>query len=300
MASSFLIPVRNKYKSEGLIFSQRCSSTQRYKNSVNCPKAFTTSTKVKEKLGLNPIKKVNLITRKIVVNHIDRMNKKFIKQMEEIHSNRNEIKRIIDEEGGHEKELFYHKLYKKKCDVKEKNFSYYRRELDKANDSYARTAMLNRMIEENKKKNKEEENVNNSEEEEKVDTITNTNTNEGEIKEIINYMNELDYEKYLKDREIREALNVIKSKMEKEAQEKEENNEEEKTNDNNEENANKEEEKQKNESDNNKTDDTDKKEDEQKQVALPIIDKEKEKLKEKINEYHFVEKIAQEPVRKSI
>ena len=298
MASSFLIPVRNKYKSEGLIFSQRCSSTQRYKNSVNCPKAFTTSTKVKEKLGLNPIKKVNLITRKIVVNHIDRMNKKFIKQMEEIHSNRNEIKRIIDEEGGHEKELFYHKLYKKKCDVKEKSFSYYRRELDKANDSYARTAMLNRMIEENKKKNKEEENVNNSEEEEKVDTIT--NTNEGEIKEIINYMNELDYEKYLKDREIREALNVIKSKMEKEAQEKEENNEEEKTNDNNEENANKEEEKQKNESENNKTDDTDKKEDEQKQVALPIIDKEKEKLKEKINEYHFVEKIAQEPVIKSI
>lgn len=298
MASSFLIPVRNKYKSEGLIFSQRCSSTQRYKNSVNCPKAFTTSTKVKEKLGLNPIKKVNLITRKIVVNHIDRMNKKFIKQMEEIHSNRNEIKRIIDEEGDHEKELFYHKLYKKKCDVKEKNFSYYRRELDKANDSYARTAMLNRMIEENKKKNKEEENVNNSEEEEKVDTIT--NTNEGEIKEIINYMNELDYEKYLKDREIREALNVIKNKMEKEAQEKEENNEEEKTNDNNEENANKEEEKQKNESENNKTDDTDKKEEEQKQVALPIIDKEKEKLKEKINEYHFVEKIAQEPVRKLI
>ena len=298
MASSFLIPVRNKYKSEGLIFSQRCSSTQRYKNSVNCPKAFTTSTKVKEKLGLNPIKKVNLITRKIVVNHIDRMNKKFIKQMEEIHSNRNEIKRIIDEEGGHEKELFYHKLYKKKCDVKEKNFSYYRKELDKANDSYARTAMLNRMIEENKKKNKEEENVNNSEEEEKVDTIT--NTNEGEIKEIINYMNELDYEKYLKDREIREALNVIKSKMEKEAQEKEENNEEEKTNDNNEENANKEEEKQNSENDNNKTDDTDKKEEEQKQVALPIIDKEKEKLKEKINEYHFVEKIAQEPVRKLI
>lgn len=293
MASSFLIPVRNKYKSEGLIFSQRCSSTQRYKNSVNCPKAFTTSTKVKEKLGLNPIKKVNLITRKIVVNHIDRMNKKFIKQMEEIHSNRNEIKRIIDEEGGHEKELFYHKLYKKKCDVKEKNFSYYRKELDKANDSYARTAMLNRMIEENKKKNKEEENVNNSEEEEKVDTIT--NTNEGEIKEIINYMNELDYEKYLKDREIREALNVIKSKMEKEAQEKEE-----KTNDNNEENANKEEEKQKSENDNNKTDDTDKKEEEQKQVPLPIIDKEKEKLKEKINEYHFVEKIAQEPVRKLI
>lgn len=300
MASSFLIPVRNKYKSEGLIFSQRCSSTKRYKNSVNCPKAFTTSTKVKEKLGLNPIKKVNLITRKIVVNHIDRMNKKFIKQMEEIHSNRNEIKRIIDEEGGHEKELFYHKLYKKKCDVKEKNFSYYRRELDKANDSYARTAMLNRMIEENKKKNKEEENVNNSEEEEKVDTITNTNTNEGEIKEIINYMNELDYEKYLKDREIREALNVIKSKMEKEAQEKEENNEEEKTNDNNEENANKEEEKQKSENVNNKTDDTDMKEEEQKQVALPIIDKEKEKLKEKINEYHFVEKIAQEPVIKSI
>ena len=27
-----------------------------------------------------------------------------------------------------------------------------------------------------------------------------------------------------------------------------------------------------------------------------LIDKEKEKLKEKINEYHFVEKIAQEPV----
>ena len=185
MASSFLIPVRNKYKSEGLIFSQRCSSTQRYKNSVNCPKAFTTSTKVKEKLGLNPIKKVNLITRKIVVNHIDKMNKKFIKQMEEIHSNRNEIKRIIDEEGGVEKELFYHKLYKKKCDVKEKNFSYYRKELDKANDSYARTAMLNRMIEENKTKNKEE-NVNNSsnkEEEEKVETIS--NTNEGEIKEIV-------------------------------------------------------------------------------------------------------------------
>ena len=299
MASSFLIPVRNKYKSEGLIFSQRCSSTQRYKNSVNCPKAFTTSTKVKEKLGLNPIKKVNLITRKIVVNHIDKMNKKFIKQMEEIHSNRNEIKRIIDEEGGHEKELFYHKLYKKKCDVKEKNFSYYRKELDKANDSYARTAMLNRMIEENKKKNKEE-NVNNSsnkEEEEKVETIS--NTNEGEIKEIINCMNELDYEKYLKDREIREALNVIKSKMEKEAQEKEENcNEEEKSNDNNEEGLKNEEEKQKNESDNNKTDDTDKKEEEQKQekVSLPIIDKEKEKLKEKINEYHFVEKIAQEPV----
>ena len=74
--------------------------------------------------------------------------------------------------------------------------------------------------------------------------------------------------------------------------------EEEKSNDNNEEGLKNEEEKQKNESDNNKTDDTDKKEEEQKQekVSLPIIDKEKEKLKEKINEYHFVEKIAQEPV----
>ena len=46
---------------------------------------------------------------------------------------------------------------------------------------------------------------------------------EEDMKNIINYINKLDYDKYAKDMEIREALQLIKNKMEREAQDKEAN-----------------------------------------------------------------------------
>ena len=63
MSNSFFIPGDSKYHNQGLIFSQRVNSTEKYKNSINCPKAFTTSTRIKEKLGLNPIKKIRIIKK---------------------------------------------------------------------------------------------------------------------------------------------------------------------------------------------------------------------------------------------
>ena len=42
------------------------------------------------------------------------------------------------------------------------------------------------------------------------------------MKNIINYINKLDYDKYAKDMEIREALQLIKNKMEREAHDKQE------------------------------------------------------------------------------
>lgn len=342
MSNSFFIPGDSKYHNQGLIFSQRVNSTEKYKNSINCPKAFTTSTRIKEKLGLNPIKKIRIINRKKTVNKIDKMNKNFIKQIEKIHSNKSIIKNIIDKECNYEKELFTNKLYKMRCDDSERNYSFFRRELDKSGNKYARTVMLNRMIKENKRKkllmqqqiqeqekkeindeqefvhNEEEKNIplrENEEEKKKerdnenndinLNGIDNDNKNqdidEKELKDIINYMNELDYDKYLENREIREALHLLKSKMEKQAQEKEE--EEEKGNNEEIDEENGDSNKQ-----NGDTEDTDKrdlpqvdeevKEKNQEKEILPIIDLEKEKLKEKINEYHFIEKIAKnEPVR---
>lgn len=337
MSNSFFIPGDSKYHNQGLIFSQRVNSNEKYKNSINCPKAFTTSTRIKEKLGLNPIKKIRIVNRKKIVNKIDIMNKNFIKQIEKIHSNRNIIKNIIDKEYNYEKELFKNKIYKIRCDDSERNYSFFRRELDKSGNKYARTAMLNRMIKENKRKkflmqqqikeqekkeindkdelaNKEEDkNIHQTENEEKnekdkdnkdninEDVIENDNKDqdidENELRDIINYMNELDYDKYLENREIREALHLIKSKMEKQAEEKEENDNNEEMEENGDTNKQ-----------NGDTEDTDKREPPQEdketneqiqeKEVLPIIDLEKEKLKEKISEYHFIEKIAKnEPVR---
>ena len=45
---------------------------------------------------------------------------------------------------------------------------------------------------------------------------------EEDMKNIINYINKLDYDKYAKDMEIREALQLIKNKMEREAHDKQE------------------------------------------------------------------------------
>ena len=63
--------------------------------------------------------------------------------------------------------------------------------------------------------------------EKNIITVDNDNMDlleEGEIQNIVNYMSGLDYEKYSKDMEIKEALRLLKYKMEKQAEEMKDNN----------------------------------------------------------------------------
>ena len=112
---------------------------------------------------------------------------------------------------------------------------------------------------------------------------------EGEIHNIVNYMSGLDYDKYSKDMEIKEALHLLKHKMEKQAEEMKDNKDN-ITNDNNDlaTNNNHKEEEEPNEHEITNTNDLPK----QETSPKPIINEEEEKKQEEIDKYKLVEQIS--------
>ena len=128
---------------------------------------------------------------------------------------------------------------------------------------------------------------------------------EEDMKNIINYINKLDYDKYAKDMEIREALQLIKNKMEREAQDKEANQkvdgnnkvvnetEKNKLEQNNEDNQ-KEIQKHKEELNDNTNNNKEKSQPTIK--AKPIIDENKMKREQEKQNFKVVEKIAKNEV----
>ena len=133
--------------------------------------------------------------------------------------------------------------------------------------------------------------------------------NKNEINDIVSYLNNLDYEKYNRDMEIKEALELLKSKMIKEKEANEVNNK----NNNNIEQDNKEETKE-NISENNNINDNNKniieKKEEEKnnnnninviiKEEKPIIDENEEKKKEEIEKYRIAEKISKTKKMKAV
>jgi len=133
------------------------------------------------------------------------------------------------------------------------------------------------------------------------------------IDDVINYLNDLDYDKYCKDMQIREALTLLKSKMDKEQEDKEkeeeknknkvviegvEQNEEQKENENEKNNENEE-----NKNDEEKKDtlvlpEINKKIPEQNTVE--IVNEEELKRKEEIKKYKIAEQIAKTEQMKAV
>lgn len=111
---------------------------------------------------------------------------------------------------------------------------------------------------------------------------------EGEIHNIVNYMSGLDYDKYSKDMELKEALHLLKHKMEKQAAE------EIKDNNNiiNDNNNNLQKEQQHNEhNDEHETPTTDEAP-KHESPPKPIINEEEEKKQEEIDKYKMVEQLS--------
>ena len=122
---------------------------------------------------------------------------------------------------------------------------------------------------------------------------------EGEIQNIVNYMSGLDYEKYSKDMEIKEALQLLKYKMEKQAEEMKDNNNniKEDNNDNNDNNNNDECNKSINKCDVNENETTKDNENEvcddnNNKIIKPIINEQEEKKQEEIDKFKIAEKIS--------
>ena len=161
--------------------------------------------------------------------------------------------------------------------------------------------------EEEKKDNEKEEN------EKKIidDPLLEEDLNENEnIEEVINYLNGLDYDKYCKDMEIREALTLLKNKIDKEKEEKkleEEKNKNKVTVEGVEQNE-------KNEKDEEKKDnDEESTEKDKNKLILPeinqkvpeqkpceIVDEEELKRKEEIKKYKIAEQIAKTDQMKAV
>lgn len=121
------------------------------------------------------------------------------------------------------------------------------------------------------------------------DLICDNDEDNEEFKEIIDYLNHLDFEKYKKDHEIQEALHLLKSKMEKDKQEEvKEDNKDELINNNNE---NKEE-----DNDIDKIIEKIEKENKEKRLKTEISDNLKEltnsKEKNEALKFHIAEKIS--------
>ena len=110
---------------------------------------------------------------------------------------------------------------------------------------------------------------------------------EGEIHNIVNYMSGLDYDKYSKDMELKEALHLLKHKMEKQAEEMKDNNNI--TNDND--NLVTSNIKQEDHNDEHETPTTDELP-KHETPPKPIINEEEEKKQEEIDKYKMVEQIS--------
>ena len=166
--------------------------------------------------------------------------------------------------------------------------------------------------------NKKEDDKNIDDKKEKKDPLLEDDLDENEnIDDVINYLNGLDYDKYCKDMEIREALSLLKNKMDKELQEKKleeeknknkviiegvEENENDKNGDEEDEKKEKEEEdyQENKDKDNNKLilPEINKKLPEQNPVE--IVNEEELKRKEEIKKYKIAEQIAKTDQMKAV
>ena len=155
--------------------------------------------------------------------------------------------------------------------------------------------------EETKIENKETnvDNSNNNPTEEKIDykniSLEDDDLNKEDIDEIVDYLKDLDYEKYAHDMEIREALELLKSKMKKDEEEKRKNEQKVIINEDKNININKNERKENEEGEKIENKTTEKVEENKPKVIKenkPIIDTEKEKKQEEIKKYKVAEQIA--------
>lgn len=155
--------------------------------------------------------------------------------------------------------------------------------------------------EETKIENKETnvENSNNNPTEEKIDykniSLEDDDLNKEDIDEIVDYLKDLDYEKYAHDMEIREALELLKSKMKKDEEEKRKNEQKVIINEDKNININKNERKENEEGEKIENKTIEKVEENKPKVIKenkPIIDTEKEKKQEEIKKYKVAEQIA--------
>ena len=155
--------------------------------------------------------------------------------------------------------------------------------------------------EETKIENKETnvENSNNNPTEEKIDykniSLEDDDLNKEDIDEIVDYLKDLDYEKYAHDMEIREALELLKSKMKKDEEEKRKNEQKVTINEDKNININKNERKENEEGEKIENKTIEKVEENKTKVIKenkPIIDTEKEKKQEEIKKYKVAEQIA--------
>ena len=155
--------------------------------------------------------------------------------------------------------------------------------------------------EETKIENKETnvENSNNNPTEEKIDykniSLEDDDLNKEDIDEIVDYLKDLDYEKYAHDMEIREALELLKSKMKKDEEEKRKTEQKVIINEDKNININKNERKENEEGEKIENKTTEKVEENKPKVIKenkPIIDTEKEKKQEEIKKYKVAEQIA--------
>ena len=158
---------------------------------------------------------------------------------------------------------------------------------------------------ENKEITKETTN-NNEKEEEKIDYKNYPLEEEDElnkdINDIVDYLKDLDYEKYAHDMEIREALELLKSKMLKDEEEKKKNETKIITiEDNNNKNKNISNEEKIEEKKEEKKEEKEEKEEIKKVIKeKPIIDIEKEKKKDEIRKYRVAESIAKTDKMKTV
>jgi hypothetical protein len=111
---------------------------------------------------------------------------------------------------------------------------------------------------------------------------------EGEIHNIVNYMSGLDYDKYSKDMELKEALHLLKHKMEKQAAEEMKDNNNITNDNNNLITSNAKQEEHNNEHETPTIDEPPKHE----TPPKPIINEEEEKKQEEIDKYKMVEQIS--------
>ena len=145
----------------------------------------------------------------------------------------------------------------------------------------------NKPKEEEKKEEEKEPETKEEKKEENIDDILNDDDekmDEAEMKDVLGYINSLDYEKYAKDMEIREALQLIKNKMEKDKEEQKE--------------------PVTNTIQSNTTDTVPKETKEEEKLpeiaepkpVTPIVNKEEEKKQEEIKQFKIAEKIAKDEV----
>ena len=166
---------------------------------------------------------------------------------------------------------------------------------------------------ENKVENKENKEMEKKEDEEKdkIDPLLEDDLNEKEnIDDVINYLNGLDYDKYCKDMEIREALTLLKNKIDKEKEEKDKEEEKNKNkvtiegveqNGDNEKEEEEEEKKDINEDNKNKDDKLILPEIKKvEQNPIEIVNEEELKRKEEIKKYKLAEQIAKTEQMKAV